>query len=465
MNPVVRQDLDALNAVLSVSLPANDCKRIVEEKLKDFKKKAQIKGFRKGHTPEGLIRKMYGQSILSEVVFDEMNKRLQDYIREERPLFFGQPILSDEQEPLEFDINNIGDYTMRFDMGLVPDFELKGLDSSHSVTIPDVQFGDKEIDQEVEHLRRRFGDRKDLEDAVIEENDYVELHLEEWENGEKKPDGVHTHTHFLINDRMGDDLRQQMLGKKIKDKFQFDPYQAEKGATRESVRKYLLNLPEDAPETSHEFLARIDKITRVSPAELNQELFDKAFGPGIVTDEASMREQLRQQVANVYKSRVEDYLSTYMRVNLVAANKMPLPEDFLRRWMLTSESGKPEDEDWDDEKFDRFFRDLRWTLVREKIQEKFDLDVNEEDILEVYKEKLTQYFGGNPDPQLIEAIAPRVLQDKDMRGKMAEEAMQRKVFLAFRDNVNLQTKSMSVEEFRDWFETANEELERQFLAN
>lgn len=464
MENVIREDLDQLNAVLTIQVPGSAYKPKFEQKLRDFRRKAQLKGFRKGHTPEGLVRKMYGEALLAEVVQEEINRHLQDYLQAEKPNIFGEPLVTEDQETLRFDIRELPDYTIRFHLGLVPEFTLRGLDDSSLIALPRVRVSEDAIDRQVGVLRRRFGAREELAEGVVQDMDQVELHLEEWEDGQKKPGGVHTHTTFLLNEQMEDTLRGTILGKSKGDTFRFDPYTAEKNADEATVRKYILHLDEDAPETSRDFLARIDKIVRVTPAELNQDFYDQAFGPGSVADEAAMRERVREQLEQSFSAPVRELAEAFVKVVLLEANDIPLPESFLQRWVKTRAEEAEETDQWDEEKLRRFYLDLRWSLIRDKVFVAEGLSISEEEIMEAYKAKLRGYFGGNADEALIAQLAPRALSDKEFRGKLQDEVYAEKLTAACLAKVRMQQEEIGPDDFQDWMNKAYTDLDARFRA-
>jgi trigger factor len=464
MENVIREDLDQLNAVLTVQVPRSSYKATFESKIRDFRRKAQIKGFRKGHTPETLVRKMYGEALLAEVVQEEINRRLQEYLEAEKPNFFGEPLITEEQDALRFDISELPDYQVRFELGLIPEFELRGLGTSTSISLPRVRVSEEEIDKHIAMLRRRHGQREEIAEGQVQEMDQVELHLEEWENDQKKEGGVHAHTTFLVNELMVDALREKLLGKTIKDTVRFDPYQAEKNADEATVRKYILHLEEDAPATSRDFLGRIDKIVRVTPADLDQAFYDQAFGPGQIADEAAMRELVRGQLEQSFAEPVREFVQVLMKVSLLESNTIPLPEAFLRRWVTTRAREANETEDWDDEKLRRFYLDLRWSLIRDKVLEIGQVEVTDQDILEEYKKKLREYFGGSADEALLDQLAPRALSDKEFRGKLTDQVLRDKLAGVYLQQVSLDQEDIAPDNFREWMDKAYQEVEKRFLA-
>ncbi len=464
MENVTLEKQDELNGVISIRVPYDDYKPKFEEELQKFRKKAQLKGFRKGHTPLSLVKRMYGQSILADVVQEKINAQLQNYLMETKPNFFGQPILQETQEPLNFSLDNTTDYLVNFEMGLVPEFELQGMNEKAILKAPVVAITDNEIEEQIDALRRRHGDRQEIEGEPVGEMDNIELHLEEWENGAKKEGGVHTHTHFLVNERMSDELRKTILGKHIKDTFMFDPYTAEKDATEEYIRKYVLHLDETGPATSREFMARIDKITRVTPSELDEEFFVKAFGPGQIQDEAEMRDFLKGKISEQYDQQIQEYMQDQMRVDLLKANRIPLPESFLRRWVDTNEQEKEQEEKkvWTSEQYHLFFEDLRWSLIRDKIIRDRNLQVTEAELVADYRTKLLEYFGQMQDQALLDQMSQRVLQDEETRQKLADKLVQKKVVGVYRDTVKLKEETIQPEGFRPWMESAYADINAYF---
>ncbi|MEZ5032534.1 MAG: trigger factor [Saprospiraceae bacterium] len=464
MENVTLEKQDELNGIISIRVPYEDYKSRFESELQKFKKKAQLKGFRKGHTPMSLVKRMYGQAILADVVQERINTQLQEYLMETKPNFFGQPILQDTQEPLDFSLDNTSDYLVNFEMGLVPEFELQGMDSSTTLPVPKMAITEAEVTEQIESLRRRHGAREEMTDQPVGEMDHVELHLEEYENGQKKEGGVHTHTHFLVNERMSDDLKAKLIGKNLKDTFTFDPYTAEKDATEEYIRKYVLHLDEEGPATSHEFFARIDKIIRVTPAELDEEFYTKAFGPGQIQDETSMRTFLQEKIQEQYDQQIKEYMQDQMRVDMLKANRIPLPESFLRKWVASNEREKDAEEkkEWTELQYFLFFEDLRWSLIRDKIIREHELQVTEAELVADYREKLLEYFGQMQDQSLLDQMSQRVLHDEETRQKLADQIVQKKVVEVYAGQVTRQEETITPEGFRPWMEKAYSSINAYF---
>ena len=467
MEHVTRENVDDLHAVLTVHLPHHDVEPKLQEELKKFRKQAQLKGFRKGHTPLSLVKRMYGKSILADVVQGEINKRLQEYLMEEKPNFFGQPILEEDESVMPFSLEEPADYTVKFSLGLVPDFTLQGLSESETLTIPEIDLDAKIQADQIDMLRRRHGDREEIETGPVEFMDNVELHLEEWADGKAVEGGVHTHTHFLINDRMSEELQKELVGKSVGDTFTFDPYTAEKDASEDYIRKYVLHLEENAPETSHEFSARIEKIIRVTPAEITQEFYDQAFGADQVHNEDEMAAAVRDQVLGQYKQQIAEYTIDQMRTNLLAANEIPLPEDFLQRWVKQTEADKPEEErqEWTDQQYRLFYLDLRWSLIRDQIVRDHELQIQPEEIVADYKEKLQAYFGGGmTDTTMLDQMAQQVLQEEETRNKIADQLIQQKVADVYQNAVTVEKDTVTTDDFRPWMEKAYEKINAFFTG-
>ena len=245
-----------------------------------MKGKANMKGFRKGKTPVGLLKKMYGKSVLVEVIDRMVSDEIMDYIRTEEIINLGQPIPSEDQPTLDFDVNNMSEMEFNFDLGISPKIELKGLDSSSAFELYKVNVSDARIDEEIESGRKRGGQLAPIEDEMQAE-DTIRLNVEELENGALKTDGWASTFSVIVNDIADETLRNEVLTKKKGDKFNVNVFTLEKDRTSEFVRKYILNVGENDQdvEIGEEFEATIDEVSRIKPADLDQEFFDRYFGP------------------------------------------------------------------------------------------------------------------------------------------------------------------------------------------
>jgi trigger factor len=461
MQNVVREDLDAVNVLLTVHVTKDDYKPVFDKKLKNLRQKAQIKGFRKGQTPMSLVTKMYGQGLLVEVVQEEINQRLSEYLESAGNAFLGQPLFNEAQEPLEFDLSDMKDYAVKFDLGITPSFELQGWDKSNQITIPEISDTEELINKQIELLRLQHGERVELtENDVTQSNDIIHVFLEELNDGQILENGHQTDTTFLLSDQIEAHFLDQVLGKPIGERFDFDPYAVEKNSKDDNVRKYILKLEDPQATTSRQFRGQITKIGRSLPAEVNAELFEKVLNkPGATEEE--LRNEIRDQVLKNAEKEIQEYVLTCNKANLLVVNDFPLPTDFLKRWFasrLEEDQQKPTKENSEQ----AFLVDVKWTLIREKLLDKVDLTVTDEEIKEDYGQKIRQYLGGNADQQMIDSLKDTILNNKEMAQQIAQEISNRKTYQACLEYLDIRTEPVHSEAYSEWMNNAYDKLLARF---
>ncbi|MEL6926044.1 MAG: trigger factor family protein, partial [Bacteroidota bacterium] len=273
MSKVVREDIDQLNATLTVTLSPSDYEPKFKSELKKYQQKAHMKGFRKGKTPMGMIKKMYGRGLLAEVVNEMLQKEIYEYINNEKLDLLGQPIPSDEQANVDFDVRDLSDFEFRFDLGLAPEFEVKGADSATTVDRYQVEVIDEPIETELEGARKQIGKRSLPEDD-IQENDLLKFNVEELEGDQVKENGWAATFSILLDRIANEDLRKELLGKKLGDKVRFNIFELESDVDEAYVKKYLLDMKEDEEvEVNPMFEGEIVEVSRNEPADMDQEFF------------------------------------------------------------------------------------------------------------------------------------------------------------------------------------------------
>jgi len=302
---------DALNAKLTVEIAREDYEPKYNQALKDFQKKGTFKGFRKGKTPLGYIKKVYGEAALADAVNDLLQKTVAEYLTEQEVNFLGQPLPASDQGPILFDPKNLDNYEFVFDLGMSPEFELQGLDGEvqrFDVTVPSEM-----IDSEIESYLKRLGTTVDTEEQ-IEENDVIFIKATELEGGEAKEDGVEATFAVSVNDIADDELKASVLEMKQGGTFDFDPFTLEKDRDEAFVRKYMLSI-EDQPEkeVTNTFKAEIERVQRAVPAEINQEFFDKLFGEGKVNSEEEARAEIEKGIKGEFDRQADAVLYKEMQ--------------------------------------------------------------------------------------------------------------------------------------------------------
>ncbi|KGE88279.1 MAG: trigger factor [Phaeodactylibacter xiamenensis] len=450
MPKVEHENIDNLNAVLTVTLEKSDYEPKFKTELSKYRKQANMKGFRKGKTPASVLKKMYGKGVLADVINEMLQKELYDYLTDNDIKILGQPLPSADQEPQDFDLKTLQDYVFKFDLGLAPDFEVQGADEHTTFEKMAVEPGEEMIDEDLQAARKRAGERKAVEDT-IQDNDMVKLEVAELDGDALKADGITSEFSLLIGNNTNEDLKQALKEKKQGDKLKIDILNIENGRDEDYARRYYLDLDEEEDaekEFNNEFEATITEVTRIVPAEMDQEFFDQTFGEGEVTSEAEAREKIREQIKGFYNGQAEALMSRDIQEKLLELNPMEFPEAFLKRWMQAN--NEDVDEETIEKEYDNFEKNLQWSLIRNKLVEQFEIEVNNDDIVEAARRRIRQYFGGQSMPgmeQIVDSTAQRILQDQKQVEQLYEEVLTDRTFEVLIEKVNVEEKPVSLEEF------------------
>ncbi|MEN0003074.1 MAG: trigger factor [Bacteroidota bacterium] len=444
MPKIVREEIDQLNNMISITIEKSDYLKEFNSELSKYRKEASLKGFRKGKTPTSVLKKMFGKQVLAEVVHKTLQDELFKYLEDENINFLGQPIPTEDSEALDLNPREMEDYEFKFDVGLAPEFTLDGLAPIHSYTKYVLAVTDEMIDEELKNLQKRFGERIQPEDD-IQENDIVTFDAKEMEGDALKEEGHEAEFSLLVNNISNEEIKEQLLTLKKGDRLSVNIFELE-GETEDYARKYLLKLEDDDQEVNERFELEITEVGRVVDAELDQEFFDTAFGEGNVASEEEAREELKKGIQGSYEGQAKALLSRDLQDRLLELNELEFPEAFLKRWMLTTNEETTEEAIEKD--FDNFKKNLSWTLIRNKITQQFELKIEMVDIQKRAAIQMQSMFGGQQLPSgLMESFMERILSDQQQVERLAEEAMTDKVFDRALEEVNIAEKEVSKEEF------------------
>jgi len=451
MAQVSKTDKDALNSTVTVTLERTDYQSKVDEELRQYRKKASMKGFRPGKMPMSVLRKMYGKSILAEVVNRRLQEELYNYLEAENIQVLGSPIPSAGQDILDFESPQ--DYTVDFDLGLAPPVEVNGMDESTVLEKPVPEIPDSDVDEELERLRKQAGERVEVDEDVAGE-DVISLEVVELdESGQPREEGA-TGEFALLVDRAAEDARKSLLGKNKGDQLTLNLFELEPDTDETYVRKQYLDLEDDDErELNPHFQATIAGITRLVPAELNEDFFNQVFGEEEpVQNEAEARERIRENIAQYYERQADALVFRSFQDFIMEHNALPLPDDFLKRWLVLTNEELTESNV--DDHYERFSKNLQWTLLRNKMLEDLGLEVTEEEVVERMRVQIRGYFGGQADDDLINNMALRMLEDSKQYDRLEDEVYTDKLQAAAEERVTINEVPVSKEEFERRVEEA-----------
>ncbi|GAB3236507.1 trigger factor [Hymenobacter seoulensis] len=429
---------DQLNAILTVNLTEADYAPTVESKLKEYSKKAQIKGFRPGKVPVTLVRKMYGKGILVEEINGLLSKSVDDYIKENNLKILGEPL----PVPTDVDFDTQKDYTFQFELGLLPEFELPA-DQSVNVDRHKVELDENTLKETYEQLERQFGETSEPETA--EAGDYISGKLKKAdEEGEGRV--VLLPTNKLKNDA------DKFVGAKTDDVISFDLKNAFDGDAA-AISSFSGMSKEEAEGVEGEYTLTVGKIQRSAPAEFNQELFDKVFGKDIVTSKEDFDEKVRSTVQENYDRESDNLVNRQIIDKMLESTTIEIPKEFFKKWLVRANNGKLTPEQVE-EHYEDYEKELKWSLIRNKVVEAQELKVSNDEIVDRTMQKILGQFNMEMTPEMEESIrgfADNFLRQENGKNYVNEyEAiLAEKVLENLRGKVVVNDNPISAEDFRN----------------
>lgn len=449
---VEKEQLGDLNLLVKVEVPPSEYQPEVNKSIKDYAKKVQLKGFRAGKVPPGVVKKMYGQSILAEELNKLVNNHLTSYIRDEELNVLGEPLPKMEEDDQQLDINAETTYTFSFEVGLQPDVDLSLLDKEPSLTQYPIKIDDELIDKEVEHMQKRFGKMTNPETVVDEEEDVLYVSLEELDkDGEVKEEGWSNDPAIAFDQFKGKNLRKQLASAKKGDTFTINLFKSI-DKSKEEIRDDILNLKDNDLEVGDTFQLTVKNVNHTEKMEVGQELFDKVYGEGNIESEEAFREKIKEELGQMLESYTTQRLNNDIQKYLLDKVEANFPEDFLKRWLQYSNDGNVTEEDLEKE-FEPFLRNLKWTLIVNKVMEANDIHVHREDIEARTRDMIKAEYGfSDDDPtgkEYLDQLVGHFMQNKEHVERLYDQMRDIKVFEVLREKFTLKDKPTTFDTFKE----------------
>lgn len=447
-----------LNGLLTIELTKEDYQGKVDEQLKKFRKTARIPGFRPGTAPLSMVKRMVGSSVLAEEVNRLASETLNNYINENKIDILGYPLASNSKQS-EIDFENEGSsFTLYFDLGLAPSFEL-ALGAKDKLTHYQVEVDDESLNTELSNLYRRYGKSTDVEESTSD-NDVLKLSMTELnDKGEALQGGVSEKTASILPEVITDKKTKKLFeGVKKGQEVKADIFKVFNNNLR--VLSSYLEMPEEGlNDLEKNFSFTVLEIKQNTPAEPGAELYSQLFGEeNMPADEEDFKNKIRESLQQQYQSDAEHIINHEIDDLVLAKHDFSLPDEFLKRWLMET---RPEEYTAEniDERFDQEADSLRYQLIREKVVEEQKLELTQEEVngtnLSYTLQMFSQYGMQNPDPQMVESFAMRQAQDPEHMRRIRDLAMSRKVTDYFRSVVTLKDKKVKASEFEKIMEEHN----------
>lgn len=446
---------EKVGGVLTLTVEEGDYKADVEKKLKEYRRRANMPGFRPGQVPMGLIRRQMGNSVKVDIINELLGKEMQKYITDNKLAVLGQPIAHEGDEPI--DLEKDAPYVFRFDLAIEPEFELK-LNKRDKVEYFDITVDDKLIDQQVEMFSRRFGKMDDKAESYdAEANDLLQGDLRQLDaEGNTIEGGLTLEAAKLMPSQIKVEAQRDLFkGAKLGDIITFNPRNAYPESDSEMAA--LLKVEKDQlADYTGDFSFQITQISHFVPAENNEELWKAVYGQDAdIKDEAAFRKTIAE---GVRQQLVQDEDFKFMQDVRKHCEKkvgeLTFANDILKRVMLQNNQDKGEK--FVEENYDRSIKELTWHLIKNKLVEQTGVKVEEQDIREIARQstraQFAQYGMGNIPDELIEKYADEMLKKRENVEPLVEAAIDRKLAVALKEVVKLDTKEISLEDFNKMLE-------------
>ncbi len=432
---ISKEQIDELNAIVKVDINKEDYTDKVEEILKDYRKQANIPGFRKGHVPMGLVKKQYGKAIL----VDEVNKLLQDslnkYLTEEKLDVLGNP-LPKGQDNFDWDTDN---YSFEFELGLAPKFDVS-LKTKKAITQYNITADNKMLDEQVERIQKQYG-KIIAADTVTKDEEVTGTFANEEE-------GIDNKTTLTLDKIKGKKNTDKFIGAKIGDVITLKTKSLFSDA--QDLVNHLKIEQDAASDLNVEVSFTIEEINTRELAELDQELFDKLFGKDTVTSADELKNKIKEDSEKQFEQQADQRLLNDITEALIADTKFNLPSAFLTKWIKVTGENPLTDEEAAVE-YEKAEKGLRYQLIEGKIINDNELQVQFDELKEFAKgfirTQMAQFGQLDPKEEELDNISARVLSNEDEVKRLSEQLMSQKLITFYKEKANLKMKDISYENF------------------
>ena len=446
MATVTKENIGLLHERLTVKLEKTDYLPSFEKALKDYSKKANIPGFRKGQVPAGLIKKMYGTSVFSDEVLRSVDRELIKYLETDKLDIFAQP-LPIEIDVHQLDMNNPAEYVFHFEVGMKPDFALADL-STAKTTRYKVTVTDEMINNEIERLQNRYGNMKDLDKVENDDNVLNVIFTQEDENGNDIDGGIKKDNSLLVK-YFKESFRPNLAGKTINDFVIVQLNDAFDEKEREWIVSDLGLSNDNETAKNGYFKIQITKIGLLEKKELNEEFFNQLYPNQEVKTEADFRNKMKDQIQTHWDNQARNQIHDQAYHELVDHTEIKFPEGFLKKWMRTQGEQVKSDEEVENE-FPVFLNQLKWTLITDKIIRENNISVQPEELRNFAKQQLFGYMGmsGGADEQgWVNDYIEKMMKDRKYVEDTYNRLQTQKIFEWAETQVKPEEKEISAEEF------------------
>ncbi|HJN63655.1 MAG: trigger factor [Flavobacteriales bacterium] len=434
-----------LMATLKVEVVEKDYRENVDKILKDYRKTAVMPGFRKGKTPMSIINKKYKTAVTVE----EVNKILQDemykHISENKVKVLGSPMPKKNEKAIDWEKDN--DFSFEFEIGLAPDFDVK-ITKKDKLNYYNIKAGEKLLNNYCNDIAKRYGKMGTMD--VSEEGDLVFCNIEQLDvDGNVMENGIKNEATVSMDFIADKKIKKQFVGVKSGDTFKINVIKA---FTNHSDLGAMLNVKHEAIHnlSSEKFQFTVKNINRLTQAELDVELFDKVYGQGTIKTLKEFRAKIKEEAEMSFVAESDRMLKNDVVSHLLEKNKFDIPDDFLKRWLVQT-SEQPITLEQIESEYDMYSKSLKWQLIENKVNEKYDIKIEQEEIITHAKNlisgQMMQYGQPVLDDEKLTEMADSILKKEEERKKIIDQIYDQKSLVVYKANFKLTDKDISYDDF------------------
>jgi trigger factor len=442
---ISQEKKDSLNAVITINISTEDYQARVEKAIKDQAKKATIPGFRKGMVPSSHIKRMYGKSILVDEINNLLSDTLNNYLNEQQLEVLGQPLpKTDNAKEFNWDFND--NFEFNYEVGLAPEFTVD-FSADDKLTLYKIKVDDETLASRIKNLRRSYGKMTNPDVSADDDVLYAEL-KQLSPDGSVFEDGISNITSVRLDQIQDEAIKASLIGLKKDDVVELDIQQAFNNDAAKVAG--LLKIEEsEAADLKSKFQLTVKNINRLEESDLNQAFFDKILEPGTVTTEEEFRAKITEELEGMMVQDADNKLQTEMYNYVLDQIHFELPDEFLKRWLKVTNE-KLSDEELNGG-YEDFARNLKWTLIGNKVISNNNIKIEYEDVLGLAKQRIDAQFRMYSQQPISEEqlnqYAVQFLQDKENANRIFEEAKSLKVYQYLKGVVTLNEKEINFDEF------------------
>jgi len=443
---ISRENTGDLTAIIKVEVGEADYAEKVTNALNDLKRKANIPGFRAGKVPMGMVKKMYGTSVMADEVNKVLTDSLNQYVIDEKLNLLGNPLPSFDQEQVDF--NTQKDFVFTFDIGLSPEIDLE-LNKDIHVPYSKIKVAKKMVDDYVLDICERFGEHSHPE-QVEETSKITAIFKQLDEEGNVLEGGIsNENASFNMEDIKLKTISKSLLGKAVGDTVKFDPMRAFKDATKVSTMLSVAKIMVE--ELKAEFEVEIKEITFITPAEINEELFNKAYPSAELKSEDDLRKRIKEDAEKQFDAESDKLFMGKTVDALIEKANINIPDEFMKRWILENNSGELT-ADQLEVQYDSYRNSLKWQLLQNHIITKNDIQVSQDEVKNHVRGFISgQYFGGMEQNEAmassLDGIVDNVMQNQEEVKKIYDQLYDNKILQVFKEKLSLDTETLPLEDF------------------